>query len=123
MVVKSFIKGIQEYYGQEYRAGLQLDLVADYLKDKTEMYLTCLFAVTVKDFSGQYKSLPDIAVFEKLAGETYDAIGAMRKKQDLSIPALEEEGLEDFREEVIAMFKKLADKAKWHHKKKKGGKK
>ena len=117
MVVKSFIKAIQDYYGMEYRKGLQLDLIADYLKEKSESYLTCLFSVTVKDFSGQYKSLPDIAVFERLAGDTHDAVALMKRKQDLSTPAIKEKGVEDYREEIIKLFDKLYENAKWYHKK------
>ena len=38
MVVKDFIKAIQEYYGLEYRQGLQLNLIGNYLNEKTEKY-------------------------------------------------------------------------------------
>ena len=112
MVVKDFIKAVQEYYGMGYRQGLQLNLIGNYLKEKSGTYLTCLFSATVKGFSGQYKSLPDIAVFEKLSKETFEIMDSMKRKQDLTTPAITDGEEVDYTEEIKELFSKMDKKFK-----------
>lgn len=83
MKTKEFIIKIQNYYGQKYREGEHIELVYKYLNNKNENYLKCLFVATVKNFSGQFKTLPDIAVFEKLKNETYEIIDEQRRKNQI----------------------------------------
>ena len=112
MVVKDFVKAVQEYYGLEYRTGLQLNLIGNYLGEKSDKYITCLFSATVKGFSGQYKSLPDIAVFESLTTETFEIMDAMKRKQDLATPAITDGEEVDYTEEIKELFSKMDKKFK-----------
>ncbi len=70
MKTKEFMFKVQSYYGLKYRDGEHIELVYKYLDSKHENYLTCLYSATVKNFSGQYKTLPDIAIFEGLKDKT-----------------------------------------------------
>lgn len=90
MTAKEFIADIHEYYGTQYRKGKQRNMIYTYLSKKSSKYLDSLFEVTVKRFSGQYKTLPDIAIFEELTDEVYEDIQARRLEiqQDLSRKAI-----------------------------------
>ena len=112
MIVKDFISKIQSYYGQEYRLGTQIDLIIAYLNKKSEKYLTCLFAAVIKEFSGQYKTLPDIAVFEKVVNSTYEIMDNMQRKQDLSTTAITDGEEVDYSEEIKALFAGMDKKFK-----------
>ena len=115
MVVKDFIKAVQDYYGLEYRQGLQLNLVGNYLNEKSDKYLTCLFSATVKGFSGQYKSLPDIAIFENLSTETYEIMEEQKRKQqiaDLTRHAITDGDERDYTEEMKGLFANMDKKFK-----------
>ena len=59
-----FIKAIQEYYGIKYRTGA-LKYIVGYLK-KQPFLLEVVFEETIKEYSGQYKTLPDVSVFSKV---------------------------------------------------------
>ncbi len=59
-----FIKMIENYYGIKYRSGM-LSILIGYLEKQT-LDLNSIFQKVVLDFSGQYKTLPDIAIFEKI---------------------------------------------------------
>lgn len=112
MIVKDFISKIQDYYGQEYRIGTQIDLMIAYLNQKSEKYLTCLFAAVVKEFSGQYKTLPDIAVLEKVVKSTYEIMDNMQRKQNLKTPAITDGEEVDYSEEMKALFAGMDKKLK-----------
>ena len=112
MIVKDFIVKIQDYYGQEYRKGTQLDLITAYLNVKSEKYLTCLFAAVVKEFSSQYKTLPDIAIFEKVIKATFEIMDTMQRKQDLSTPAITDGEEVDYSDEIKALFAGMDKKFK-----------
>lgn len=122
MEVKEFIRGTQDYYGLEYRKGIHLNTIATYLSEKSEFMLGCLFSAIILEFSGQYKTLPDVAALEKAKDRMYEIYNERMKKQDKMVPAIEEAQLEDYRDEVLAMFKNLTSKVKWHHKIKEGDK-
>jgi len=109
---KEFISKIQDYYGLEYRTGAQIDLIIAYLNQRSEEYLICLFAAVVKDFSGQYKTLPDIAVFEKVASSAYDIMDNIQHKQNLRTPAITDGEEVDYSEEIKALFAGLDKKFK-----------
>lgn len=110
MTTKDFIFKVQEYYGLKYRKGTHIDLIFQYLNSKHENYLTCLYAATVKNFSGQYKTLPDIAIFEGLTSETYDIIEEQKRKSqiaDLKRPAITDGDEVDYSEEITELFKNM----------------
>ena len=87
MILPEFIKALELYYGQPYPDG-QLKLIKLYLEDRTERALTILFAETLKTFSSQYKTLPDIAIFEGLRGTVIEKLKEDRQGQDLNRLAL-----------------------------------
>ena len=102
-----FITKIQGYYDKKYVQGIQLDLITKYLDSKHENYLGCLFNATVKRFSGQYKTLPDIAIFEELITMTYGIIDEQKRKQqiqDLKTPAITDGDEVDYTEEMKELF-------------------
>ena len=63
----SFINNVQNYYNQTYAPGT-LTYITEYL-DKYSDDMGLLFVKTIKSFSGQYKSLPDIAIFEGIIND------------------------------------------------------
>ena len=104
---KEFMFKVQSYYGLKYRDGEHIELVYKYLDSKHENYLTCLYSATVKNFSGQYKTLPDIAIFEKLTDKTYEIIEEQKRKSqitDLSRPAITDGDEVDYSEEMKELF-------------------
>jgi len=107
MTTKHFIFKIQDYYGIKYREGTQINMIFQYLNSKKENYLTCLYSATVKNFSGQYKTLPDIAIFEKLTKETCYIIDELKKRkqiQDLKTPAITDGDEVDYTDEMKELF-------------------
>ena len=119
METKEFILGMQEYYGQEYRHGIQLNTIASWLDGHGPRYLECIFEATIKGFSGQYKVLPDIAVFESLKKQAWEIFDTKKEP----ILQIEEEGLQDYTKEIAELAEKLAKGKKWKHKEKKIGRK
>ncbi len=93
MTAEKFMDDIQEYYGVDYRPGLHRDKIFTYLEGKSERYLDFLFDIVILNFSGQYRTLPDVAIYEKLSRDVYDEIDKynLKLKQDLSRKALPEE--------------------------------
>ena len=66
-MVNDFLKEVQAYYGMKYDKGTLRYLVG-YL-EKQKLRYDILLKETFKTFSGQYKTLPDIAIFEKVKNE------------------------------------------------------
>ena len=64
MKTAEFIKQIQDYYGMQYKEGTLNVLIA--WLEKQPVRLDILFQETIPLFSGQYKTLPDIAIFNKV---------------------------------------------------------
>ncbi len=115
MKTVDFITKIQGYYDRKYTTGIQIDLITKYLDSKHENYLSCLFNATVKNFSGQYKTLPDIAIFEKLITATYDIIEEQNRKrqiQDLKTLAITDGEEVDYSEEMKELFDGMDEKFK-----------
>lgn len=110
MKVREFIKGIQEYYGLEYRKGIQLNTIATFLSEKSEYMLSCLFSAVILEFSGQYKTLPDIAVFEGARKRMYEIYDERKKKEERKM--LPEEGTFDYSKEIAEELSKLVKKLK-----------
>ena len=107
MKTVDFITKIQGYYDKKYVKGIQLDLITKYLDSKHENYVGCLFNATVKRFSGQYKTLPDIAIFEELITMTYGIIHDQERKkriQDLKTPSITDDEEVDYSEEMKELF-------------------
>jgi hypothetical protein len=73
MNTKTFVEAMQRYYGMAYQPGTG-EVVTRYL-DATfrENELEHLAAMTIKTYSGRYKTLPDVAVFEELRPAVMDA--------------------------------------------------
>ncbi len=72
MNISEFIKAVQEYYGMKYRAGA-LKYLLGYL-EKQPFRLEVIFEETILEFSGQFKVLPDVSVYNKIvkAKEKYN---------------------------------------------------
>ena len=107
MKIIDFIVKIENYYGIKYRQGEQIDLITMYLEIKSENYLTYLFSAVIKNFSGQYKTLPDIAIFETLITEIYEMMKSQKRKRqiaDLKRPALTDGEEVDYSEEMKGLF-------------------
>lgn len=105
-----FLTKIQGYYNLKYTKGTQLNMIATYISGKSEYYLDCLFIAVTRSFSGQYKTLPDIAIFEKLTDVTYEIIEEQKRKAqiaDLSRPQLTDGDEVDYSEEMKGMFAKM----------------
>lgn len=112
MELKEFITRLQDYYGQPYRRGELRNQVLDYLDTFQPEYLEALYKATLENFSGQFKTLPDIAVFEKLYPQVKDIMKNkhMRIERNERI-AIADGTEENYKEEIAGMFKKL--KTKW----------
>ncbi len=107
MKTTEFLTKTQEYYNLKYVKGTQLNMIATYINGKSEYYLDALFVAVTTKFSGQYKTLPDIAIFEKLTEETYSIIDEQKRKaqiQDLKTPAITDGDEVDYSDEMIDLF-------------------
>ncbi len=119
MTAKEFIINIQEYYGLKYRKGKQANMVFTYLSKKSDRFLDFLFETTVSGFSGQYRTLPDIAIFEELKNDAYEDMQAheLEVQQDLKRKAIasETEAIvppEEARKFLEDLFKRLKSRRK-----------
>jgi hypothetical protein len=83
---KDFISWVQGYYGV-YPEGQKED-ITEYIMKKSPRYLDGLKEALKKRYSSEFRHPPDIAVFERLAGE---AIDLMPKKTVQEKPTREEE--------------------------------
>ena len=107
MKATEFMEKIQKYYGLKYLKGVQENLIKSYLESKHDNYLKCLFSATVKEYTGEYKMLPNIAVFEKLTDATYQIIDEVKRKaqiQDLKTPAITDGDEVDYTDEMKDLF-------------------
>ena len=120
MVVQDFLKTIQEYYGMKYNHGVQIEMIYKYLEKKSSEFLICLLSTTIQNFSGQYKTLPDIAIFNQFKAQVFELMDKreMERQQDLNRQAIPEntEEEEDRREDIVKMFEGLKKKYKWNKK-------
>jgi hypothetical protein len=105
MTQDEFIASIQDYYGQKYPAG-QLPFIKKYLATRNETALTMLFGEILKSFSGQYKTLPDVAIFESVRGDVLDDLKEAKGKQDLARLTIGEEETAT-PEQLAELFKSL----------------
>ena len=64
MTIQDFLRDIQGYYNLRYSLGT-LKIIFQYLEKQPLLY-DVLFKEVVLSFSGQYKTLPDVAIFEKI---------------------------------------------------------
>ena len=86
MTYSDFIEAIEGYYGQYERETIK-DMVRQYLQRYIpEASLPELYAETLKTVSTQYRSVPDIAVFETLTVGWDDKPGAIEYKPGAWIP-------------------------------------
>ena len=107
MKTEEFLTKIQGYYNLKYVKGIQLNMIATYISGKSEYYLDRLFIAVTTTFTGEYKMLPNIAVFEKLTDETYSIIEEQNRKsqiQDLDILAITDGEEVDYSEEMKELF-------------------
>lgn len=107
MTIEQFIFKIQDYYGMQYRKGEQIEMIGQYLKTKHANYIKCLYSAVIKTFTGEYKMLPNIAVFEKLTDETYSILDEQKRKaqiQDLKTPAITDGEEVDYSDEMKDLF-------------------
>ena len=80
MTAKDFITKIQAYYGP-YREG-QHEAIALYLSKVREMYLDILYDALLLGYSSQYKTTPDIAIFEEFRLKMRDEVDARRSIEE-----------------------------------------
>jgi len=73
MTVKIFIETMQNYYSMNY-GEMPGKVIANYLATWREDELDQLAGMTIKTFSGRFKTLPDVAVFEELRGQVRDTL-------------------------------------------------
>jgi hypothetical protein len=101
MTVKKFIELMQGYYSLTY-SEIAGPIIARYLTGWTEKELEQLAAIVIKSHSGQFGKLPDVATFEKLKPQVYNAI-----KYLPGPPAIEDKSELATTEEIDALFKHL----------------
>jgi hypothetical protein len=108
VTIKDFLDGIQKYYGMTYQDG-QKPYIAQYLETFNERALSHLFAKTLTSYSGRYKALPDIAVWEGLRQDIKKLMETEQLEADHSRLAIEDKSEYASPEQVEALvdhFKK-----------------
>jgi len=75
MKTEKFMDGLEAYYEQKYSPRKAGVLVA-YLDKWSDTYRAQLFAEVLRTFSGQYKTMPDIANFEQCRPEALEKMEA-----------------------------------------------
>jgi hypothetical protein len=102
-----FLTKIEAYYEQQY-SPQKRSIIGAYLETKTDGYKGHLFVEVVRVFSGQYKTLPDIAVFEKCEDEALRDLEREHSRLAGQAPLQIEEDLAK-PEDVEKFFEELAE--------------
>lgn len=111
MTAKQFVFEIQEYYGMNYSKG-QLTRMVDWFR-KNDGILGELLEAVIKGFSGQYKVLPDIAVFENHLDEAFLIQVSKQPKRYVLAPPSDQWHLSDEQQnEMIQLLSDMMEKIK-----------
>ena len=111
MTSKQFVNELQEYYGMTYSKG-QLMRMIDWFNKNADILDELLEAV-IYGFSGQFKTLPDIAVFEDHLDEAYLIKKSKKPKQYAIAPPTEEWHLSEVQQnEMIQLLSDMMEKIK-----------
>ena len=105
---ENFIKTIEEYYG-DYRPAVKGLLLAYLKKEIKPEYLKQLFSLVIKDFSNQYKTPPDIAIFNKYLND----VNYNKYFAGSSLVAQIENKTSISNEEIENLFNKVHEKIKY----------
>lgn len=73
MTPREFLDAIQGYYGLRYTDG-QKPFIAKWVASRSEAFLRCLFDEITREVSGQFRTLPDIAIFEQCTQRALDVL-------------------------------------------------
>ena len=111
MTAERFVEYIQNCYNDRFHDDMRKTMLA-YLAPFDEMFISCLARVTLIRHPRQYRTAPGLAELEKYSDEAMQEYQGL--KQDLTIPAIEEQGelSEDERAQVDEALAKL--KAKFY---------
>jgi len=104
MTVKEFLLDMQSYYGMKYQEGSAKRLI-QYLETYTDQALDVLADLTVKTYSGRYKALPDIAIWEALKKDVREQLEG--RPADMSLLELEDKSELASPEIITGMVNKL----------------
>jgi len=111
MSPERFVDYIQNCYNDRFHEDMRKTMLA-YLAPFDEMFIACLARVVLIRHPRQYRTAPGLAELEKYSEEAYQEYQGL--KQDLSTPAIEEQGglSEDEKAQVEEALNKI--KAKFY---------
>jgi len=89
MTPDRFVEYIQNCYNDRFHEDMRKTMLA-YLASFDEMFIACLARIVLMRHPRQYRTAPGLAELEKYSEEAYQEYQGL--KQDLSIPAIEEQG-------------------------------
>jgi hypothetical protein len=89
MTAERFVEYIQNCYNDRFHDDMKKTMLG-YLRPFDECFIACLARITIMRHPRQYRTAPGIAELEKYSDEAYQQF--MDLQQDLSIPAIEEQG-------------------------------
>ena len=106
MTAKRFVDYIQNCYNDRFHEDMRKTMLA-YLLPFDETFISCLARVTLMRHPRQYRTAPGLAELDKYSTEAYQEYQGL--KQDLTLPAIEEQGelSDDEREQVDEELAKL----------------
>jgi hypothetical protein len=109
MTADRFVEYIQNCYNDRFHEDMKKTMLG-YLRPFDECFIACLARVTIMRHPRQFRTAPGIAELEKYSDEAYAKYEEMQ--QDLSTPAIEEQGelSEDEKAQVAGAFAKLSGK-------------
>lgn len=109
MTAERFVEYIQNCYNDRFHEDMKKTMLG-YLRPFDECFIACLARVTLMRHPRQFRTAPGLAELEKYSDEAFQKYEDL--KQDISTPAIEEQGelSEDERDQVAEAWAKLSAK-------------
>lgn len=102
----TLIQRLQAYYGGRY-SGEALEILDEEYGDANQLYLGCVYAVTVRNYSTKWGKLPDVATIN----EFRHAIDELYEQVQESTPRIAEPPMSDDERAVVQeQLKDLVDR-------------
>lgn len=102
----TLIQRLQAYYGGRY-GGEALEILDEEFGDFNQLYLGCVYAVTVRNYSTKWGKLPDVATIN----EFRHAIDELYEQVQESTPRIAEPPMSDEERAVVQeQLKELVDR-------------
>jgi coproporphyrinogen III oxidase-like Fe-S oxidoreductase len=111
VTAEKFIASIEGYYGA-YRPAVKATAYK-YIQKYTDAYRQELYRQLLLTISTEYKTVPDVAVFERMHEDVCDLCDTRKLAADLSRAAITDGSERDYRDEIAEIFRSFKTAHKW----------